>query len=68
MLHVSLYRSCNKSKILDIRHKNKYLCNLQISQLSYHLIAILFILPKHAKTREPEDEQLCKLSGPYKEI
>ena len=25
-------------------------------------------MPKHAKTSEPEDEQLCKLSAPYKEI
>ena len=24
--------------------------------------------PKCAKTREPEDEQLCKLSAPYREI
>ena len=68
MLHVSLYRSCNKSKILDIRHRNKHLCNLQISQLSYHLMHNLIIPPKNAKTREPEDKQLCKLSAPYKEI
>ena len=27
-----------------------------------------FILPKRVKTSEPEDEQLCKLSAPYKEI
>ena len=24
--------------------------------------------PKQVKTIEPEDEQLCKLSAPYKEI
>ena len=28
----------------------------------------LNILPKCAKTSEPEEEQLCRLSAPYKEI
>ena len=27
-----------------------------------------FIPPKQVETREPEDEQLCKLSAPYREI
>ena len=40
-----------------------------MNQLGYYLIrAILFMPPKCVKTREPEDEQLCKLSAPYKEI
>ena len=40
-----------------------------MNHLSYYLMRDLkFILPKCVKTSEPEDEQLCKLSAPYKEI
>ena len=43
-------------------------------QLIYESVELLFnvqmklILPKQGKISEPEDEQLCKLSAPYKEI
>ena len=63
-----MYRSCNKDKCLIIDVEiNTSVTYTYVSGVIIEC-AILFILPKCAKTREPEDEQLCKLSAPYKEI
>ena len=39
-----------------------------MNQLSYYLMHNLIYATKYGKTREPEYEQLCKLSAPYREI